>query len=36
MADADLFIGWGQVVRGREKRAVQVLTKAWSTGEGSG
>ena len=25
MADAGLFIGWGQVVRGREKRAVQVF-----------
>ena len=24
MADAALFIGWGQVVRGREKRALQV------------
>jgi hypothetical protein len=24
MADAALFIGWGQVVRAREKRAVQV------------
>ena len=23
MADAALFIGWGQVVRGREKRAIQ-------------
>jgi hypothetical protein len=24
MADAALFMGWGQVVRGREKRAVQA------------
>jgi hypothetical protein len=27
MADAALFIGWGQVVRGREKRAVQVFNE---------
>ncbi len=25
MADAALFIGWGQVVRGREQRAVEVF-----------
>ena len=33
MADAALFIGWGQVVRGREKRAVQVFNESveyWS------
>ena len=28
MADAGLFIGWGQVVRGREKRAVQVFNES--------
>ena len=28
MADAALFIGWGQVVRGREKRAVQVFNES--------
>src|SRR5262245_15225690 len=27
MADAALFIGWGQVVRGREKRALQVFNE---------
>jgi len=25
MADAGLFIGWGEVVRGREERAVEVF-----------
>ena len=33
MPDAALFIGWGQVVRGREKRAVQVFNESveyWS------
>ena len=33
MADAAMFIGWGQVVRGREKRAVQVFNESveyWS------
>ena len=28
MADAALFIGWGQVVRGREKRALQVFNES--------
>ena len=28
MADAALFIGWGQVVRGREARAVQVFNES--------
>src|SRR5690349_165664 len=28
MADAALFIGWGQVVRGREKRAVEVFNES--------
>ena len=28
MADAALFIGWGQVVRGRERRAVQVFNES--------
>lgn len=28
MADSGLFIGWGQVVRGREKRAVQVFNES--------
>jgi hypothetical protein len=28
MADAGLFIGWGQVVRGREKRAVEVFNES--------
>ena len=35
MADAALFIGWGQVVRGREKRAVQVFNESveyWGEG----
>ena len=27
MADSALFIGWGQVVRGREKRAVDVFNE---------
>ena len=27
MADAGLFIGWGQVVRGREDRAIQVFNE---------
>jgi hypothetical protein len=27
MADAALFIGWGQVVRGREKRALEVFNE---------
>ena len=28
MADAGLFIGWGQVVRGRENRALEVLNES--------
>ncbi len=28
MADAALFIGWGQVVRGREKKAVEVFNES--------
>ena len=27
MADAGLFIGWGEVVRGREERAVEVFNE---------
>ena len=27
MADAGLFIGWGQVVRGREERALDVFNE---------
>lgn len=34
MADAALFIGWGQVVRGREKRAVQVFNESVEYWEG--
>ena len=39
MADAALFIGWGQVVRGREKRAVQVFNESveyWGGLQGDG
>jgi hypothetical protein len=28
MADAGLFIGWGEVVRGREERALEVFNEA--------
>ena len=28
MANAGLFIGWGQVVRGRERRAVEVFNES--------
>jgi hypothetical protein len=28
MADAGLFIGWGEVVRGREERAIEVFNEA--------
>ncbi len=28
MADAALFIGWGQVVRGREERALEVFNES--------
>ena len=27
MADAGLFIGWGEVVRGREEKAIQVFNE---------
>ena len=30
MAESGLFIGWGQVVRGREKRAVEVFNESVS------
>ena len=39
MADSALFIGWGQVVRGREKRAVQVFNESveyWGGLQGDG
>ena len=39
MAEAALFIGWGQVVRGREKRAVQVFNESvgyWGELRGAG
>jgi hypothetical protein len=39
MADAALFVGWGQVVRGREKRAIQVFNEAveyWGRLQGDG
>jgi hypothetical protein len=39
MAEAGLFIGWGQVVRGREKRAVQVFNESveyWGGLQGEG
>ena len=39
MADTALFIGWGQVVRGREKRAVQVFNESveyWGQLQGDG
>jgi hypothetical protein len=39
MADAALFVGWGQVVRGREKRAIQVFNEAveyWGQLQGDG
>jgi hypothetical protein len=28
MADAALFIGWGEVVRGRERKAIEVLNES--------
>ena len=28
MAEAALFVGWGQVVRGREKRAIEVFNES--------
>jgi hypothetical protein len=39
MADAALFIGWGQVVRGREARAVKVFNESveyWGSLQGDG
>jgi hypothetical protein len=39
MADAAVFIGWGQVVRGREKRALQVFNESveyWGGLQGDG
>ena len=39
MADAALFIGWGQVVRGREKRAIKVFNESveyWGQLQGDG
>jgi len=39
MADAALFIGWGQVVRGREKRALEVFNESvdyWGGLQGDG
>ena len=32
MAEAALFIGWGEVARGREKRALDVYSDSLSTG----
>lgn len=39
MADAGLFIGWGQVVRGRERRAIEVFNESvayWGSLQGDG
>ena len=39
MADAGLFIGWGQVVRGREQRALEVFNESvryWGGLQGDG
>jgi len=39
VAEAGLFIGWGQVVRGREQRALEVWGESlqyWSTLESDG
>jgi hypothetical protein len=39
MADAALFIGWGQVVRGREEQAVKVFNESveyWGGLQGDG
>ena len=39
MADAAIFIGWGQVVRGREKRAIEVFNESvayWGSLQGDG
>ena len=35
MADAALFIGWGQVVRGRRNAPFKYSTRASNTGEAS-
>ncbi len=39
MADAGIFIGWGQVVRGREQRALEVFNESvayWGGLQGDG
>ena len=39
MADAGIFIGWGQVVRGRERRALDVFNESiqyWGELQGDG
>ncbi len=39
MADDALFIGWGEVVRGREQRALEVFGETvsfWQDAQGSG
>ena len=39
MADAGIFIGWGKVVRGREKRALEVFNESvqyWGGLQGDG
>jgi hypothetical protein len=39
MAEAGLFIGWGQVVRGRERKALEVLNESvayWGGLQGDG
>ncbi len=39
MADAGLFIGWGHVVRGRERRALEVFNESvqyWGGLQGDG
>lgn len=39
MADAGLFVGWGQVVRGREQRALEVFNESveyWGGLQGDG
>ena len=39
MAEAGLFIGWGQVVRGREERALEVFNRSveyWGSLQGDG
>ncbi len=34
MADAAIFVGWGQVVRGREAKALAVFNEARPTTRG--